>query len=222
MCILGVERDCSDAGPVELEAPVLREQLDLDGALPLQEAKLVGEAVMRLEVVPDALGHIDGRRLVSRRPRPEVEVASLPDTPPGGVIRVPVRVEAGADPGHFGAVELLLGLLRRVDQHVRAVDEHARPGAGIGHPLLARLDAHAAAASGPRDRHGAARTQDLDPHYVPIGCQTVFSSRNAEISYRLCASGAPSTTRFTFSAAARSRSARNPSAPVRSIALTSM
>ena len=27
---------------------------------------------------------------------------------------------------------------------------------------------------------------------TPIGCQTVFSSRNAEISYRLCESGAPS------------------------------
>src|SRR3954471_10422045 len=58
--------------------------------------------------------------------------------------------------------------------------------------------------------------------HVPIGCQTVFSSRNAEISYSDCVSGCPRTTRLTFSAAATSSSARRPSAPVRSIAFTSM
>src|SRR4051794_7913868 len=58
--------------------------------------------------------------------------------------------------------------------------------------------------------------------HVPIGCQTVFSSRKAEISYSDWLSGVPRTTRFTFSAAATSRSARSPSAPVRSIAFTSM
>src|SRR3954452_6038053 len=58
--------------------------------------------------------------------------------------------------------------------------------------------------------------------HVPIGCQIVFSSRKAEISYSDWLSGSPRTTRFTLSAAAISRSARNPSAPVRSMAFTSM
>ncbi len=56
----------------------------------------------------------------------------------------------------------------------------------------------------------------------PIGCQTVFSSRNASISHGLCASADERTTRLTFSAASFSSSAVVPSAPVTSIALTSM
>src|SRR6185437_8512025 len=58
--------------------------------------------------------------------------------------------------------------------------------------------------------------------YWPTGCQTVLSSRNEAISQGLCVSGFPWTTRFTLSAAARSRSAEPPSAPVTSMALTSM
>src|SRR5581483_1814694 len=124
---------------------------------------------------------------------------------------------------HLRAVELQLRLLRRVDQDVRPVHEDARARARIGNAALACLRADTAAAARPRDRHRAARAEDLDLEaQVPIGCQTVFSSRNAEISYRLWASVAPRTTRLTFSAAARSRSARRPSAPVRSIAFTSM
>ncbi len=57
---------------------------------------------------------------------------------------------------------------------------------------------------------------------VPIGCQTVFSSRKAAISHGLCAVAAPLTTRLTLSAAARSSSGARPSAPVTSIAFTSM
>src|SRR5262249_48923239 len=119
------------------------------------------------------------------------------------------------------AVELRLRLLRRVDQDVGAVDEDARAGALVRAPLLARLDADPARAARPRDGDGPTGAEDLDLQ-VPIGCQTVFSSRNAEISYSLCESGEPMTTRFTLSAAALSRSARRPSAPVRSIAFTSM
>src|SRR5437870_1498423 len=58
--------------------------------------------------------------------------------------------------------------------------------------------------------------------HIPIGCQTVFSSRNAAISYGLCASGLARTIRFTFSAPSRSSSATSPSAPVTSSATTSM
>ena len=57
---------------------------------------------------------------------------------------------------------------------------------------------------------------------VPIGCHTVFSSRKAAISHGLCAVAAPLTTRLTLSAAARSSSGARPSAPVTSIAFTSM
>src|SRR3954471_3422128 len=58
--------------------------------------------------------------------------------------------------------------------------------------------------------------------YWPIGCRTVFSSRKAAMSHGLCVSGRPRTTRFTLSAAARSKSEDSPSAPVTSRALTSM
>ena len=48
---------------------------------------------------------------------------------------------------------------------------------------------------------------DLDTRaaQTPIGCQTVFSSRNAAISYGLCRSARPRTTRLTLSAARRSK-----------------
>jgi len=55
-----------------------------------------------------------------------------------------------------------------------------------------------------------------------MGCQTVFISRNFSISQGLWESPLEKTTRLTFSAASRSRSARAPSAPVTSIAFTSM
>src|SRR5882724_4228844 len=58
--------------------------------------------------------------------------------------------------------------------------------------------------------------------HVPIGCQTVFSSMNDEMSWSDWLSGLPCTIRLTFSEAATSRSVRRPSAPVRSIAFTSM
>src|SRR5579884_3833073 len=58
--------------------------------------------------------------------------------------------------------------------------------------------------------------------HCPIGCQTVFSSRKEAISQGLCTSARPRTTRFTLSAARRSSSGASPSAPQRSIALTSM
>src|SRR5439155_22693074 len=57
---------------------------------------------------------------------------------------------------------------------------------------------------------------------TPIGCQTVFSSRKPAISHGLWSSGAPCTTRFTFSAASRSSSGTWPSAPETSSAFTSM
>src|SRR5206468_5175517 len=58
--------------------------------------------------------------------------------------------------------------------------------------------------------------------YIPIGCQTVLSSRNAAMSYGLCESARPRTIRFTFSAPSFSSSAASPSAPVRSSAETSI
>src|SRR5262245_1420558 len=74
-------------------------------------------------------------------------------------------------------------------------------------------------AEAPRPGHCA----DANPAgQVPIGCQTVLSSRKAAISHGLCAVGSARTTRLTFSAASFSRSGASPSAPVTSIALTSM
>src|SRR5213593_3317292 len=69
----------------------------------------------------------------------------------------------------------------------------------------------------------------LGDRHAPMGCQTVLNSIKAVMSYGLCADAAnqsparAATTRFTFSAARRSTSAR-PSAgtPVSSIAFTSM
>src|SRR5438132_1059414 len=89
-------------------------------------------------------------------------------------------------------------------ERIEAVPVEERPPV-IGAPLPKRqLDARG------RDR------------YWPTGCQTVLSSRNAAISHGLWPSAAPCTTRFTFSAAARSSSAESPSQPARSRALTSM
>ena len=54
------------------------------------------------------------------------------------------------------------------------------------------------------------------------GARPVFSSRKLEIAHGLCSSAVPWTTRLTLSAASRSSSAARPSAPVTSIAFTSM
>ena len=100
---------------------------------------------------------------------------------------------------------------------------HAR-GLHLG-PLLewttarrvgARLDADQR--SLPRSRVRHARLSDYQStRQRPIGCQTVLSSRNDSISHGLWTSAEERTTRFTFSAAARSSSATSPSTPVRSI-----
>ena len=104
--------------------------------------------------------------------------------------------------------------------HLRALRPRPparRVGAGDGTRRLelpaGRLrDARVAAprAGRRRSRRSArtrrARSLERRPRQGPIGCQTVFSSRNASISHGLCASADERTTRLTFSAAVRSSS----------------
>src|SRR5205085_10026820 len=64
-------------------------------------------------------------------------------------------------------VELVLDLLRRVDQYIRAVDEQARAAPAVRQPLGARLHTDAAVAAGPGRRDRATGAEEFDPHAPP-------------------------------------------------------
>ncbi len=99
-------------------------------------------------------------------------------------------------------------------------------GQGDGSRATGGTGSPTASGSGRSRRSRATRGSNAERRrqadQVPIGCQTVFSSRKAVTSSRLWPSAAPRTTRFTFSAASRSRSAPSSPMPVTSIAFTSM
>ncbi len=191
-----------------------------------RNAKCSRDPEVRVEVPRDLLGQVDGRAagsLLLRRPRAEVE-PGLPHAAAGGVVGVPVRVEAGRD-------------ACRIDE--KASCERDSSGVSIrtsgpwtktlgpvrafGGPCSRASAQTLAAAERPRRRDRAARAEDLDPHAAAqaghcgrrcaIGSRRAQSSRAGAKASTTVAPAGPSARReecATGSATCRPRRARAP------------
>src|SRR5690606_12941574 len=168
------KRERRDPDAIDLHRLTVRDHMTPDDPQRLHVGKMRVRPEHLAEILVHPLRDIDVRHSPVLVPlgvtllTAQIPVQLLEDAPPQHMVRVPVGVEAGADPVDPRTVERYDDVVRRIEEDVRPVDERCRSVPRVRQALLPRLVADPAMAprTGRHERPTAAN--DLDLHHPSL------------------------------------------------------